>query len=213
MNGATLQQKVYYGYAKSAQYIGTAYTQYRPSGPSNPLQIALQTINASFNAEDMTYSKPRGYAKATWYALLDGTQAQVGDYLVGADGTFFIAAMQQIKPILAVQCNATLNFTRAQEQTQFGQVSNYEGTTAANETPLMTGFPASVLQGTKGEKGPVDLPGDARLPWWLILAPYVAGVTLQSNDLIADATGRRFIISSAELSPLGWRITAMQAKT
>jgi hypothetical protein len=92
-------------------------------------------------------------------------------------------------------------------------VTNYEGNTPDTQTPLATGWYASVLQGTKGEKNEVGLPGDVRNPWWLILLPQIPGVTLRTSDLVSDDIGRRYVISSAELTDLGWRLTAQQAQT
>lgn len=213
MDATKLQKKVYAGYAKAALRIGPAYNLYRPTTAISPLTNApVTTLNASFNAEDMTYGRPNKYGKPTWYCLVDGTQTQVGDYLINATQTFFIAAMQPILPILAVDCNRTINVLRPQQQTGLGAVG-YGGDTDANETPLMTGWPASVLQGTKGEKNEVNLPGDVRNPWWQILMPAFPGVVLQSADIITDDIGRRYIVSSAELTDLGWRMTAMSAQT
>lgn len=215
MDGPTLQGKIYQGYAKAAIRLGLPFAQYRPTQAVLPLsQPPLNpALLASFNAKDMKYGKAQDYAKATWYCLADGTQLQAGDYLVGAQRTFFIAAMQPLLPILAVDCNRTINVTRPQLQTQVGGVTNYEGTTAANETPLMTGWPASILQGTKGERGETTLPGDVRNAWWIILFPSIEGVTLRSGDIITDDIVRRYIISSAELTELGWRLTAQQGQT
>lgn len=213
MDAAFLQSKIYYGYGKSAQYIGPAYNLFRPTDPLNPFSGGpVTTLNASFNAQDMTYSRPNVYGKPLWYALVDGRQTMVGDYLSNADKTYFIAAMQETLPILAVDCNRTLNIFRPQQQTAAG-VNPYGGTIDANQTALMTGWPASVLQGTKGEKDGAVLPGDVRLPWWAILMPAFPGVTLLTADIITDDIDRRYIISSAELTDLGWRITAMQAQT
>lgn len=214
MDGPTLQSKLYYGYAKSAQYIGTAFAQYRPTSALNPTTGTPlnASLLASFNAKDMAYSKAQDFAKATWYCLADGTQLNVFDYLVG-EQTYYIAAMQPLLPILAVQCNEVLSITRPQLQTQVGGVTDYEGTVAANETPLMTAWPAAVIQGSKGEKGEVVLPGDVRNAWWAIMLPAASGVTLRSGDLIYSSLNRRYIISSAELTPLGWRITAQQGQT
>lgn len=213
-NAATIQRHIYRGYAISAQHLGTAYSQYRPTAADlTGLAPISTTLLASFNAEDMTYSKPNKYAKPTWYALVDGTQTQVGDYLIGAAGTFFIAAQQALLPILAVECNRVLSFARPQAQAQFGAVTNYEGNTPATQTPLATGWHASVLQGTKGEKNEVGLPSDTRTPWWAILLPSIPGVTLQTGDLISDDIGRRYVLSSVELTDLGYRCTAQQAQT
>lgn len=213
MDAATLQQKIYSGYAKAALRIGPAYNLFRPSSAINPFSNGpVTTLNASFNAEDMTYSRPNKYGKPTWFCLVDGTQTQVGNYLSNADKTYFIAAMQDTLPILAVECNRTLNIFRPQQQTAAG-VNPYGGTIDSNQTELMSGWPASVLQGTKGEKDGAVLPGDVRLPWWAILLPAYPGVTLLTADIITDDIDRRYIISSAELTDLGWRITAMQAQT
>ena len=161
----------------------------------------------------MKYGKPNKYGHPTWFGLFDGALTKPGDYLTNAsDGTFFIAAQQQALPILLVQCNRTINVLRPQQQAGVGALG-YGGDTAANETTLMTAWPASVLQGTKGEKGDAILPGDVRSPWWAILLPAYPGVTLRAADIITDELSRRYVISSAELSDLGWRITAMQAVT
>jgi hypothetical protein len=214
MDGATLQSRLYKGYAQVAKRIGNAFTLYRPtSADMSAAQIVATNLLASLNAEDMTYRRPNKYGKPTWYAVMDGSQTQVGDYLIGDTGKFFVAAQQPLLPILVVECNRTINVSRPHTQTQFGAVTDYEGTTAANETPLMTGWPASVLQGTKGEKGGVALPGDVRDAWWAILLPQAPGVVLRSGDIITDDLSRRYIISSAELTDLGWRLTAQQGQT
>lgn len=213
MDSTKIQSRVWKGYGKAAKYIGPAYNLYRPIFAVNPFSNGpVATLNASFNAEDMTYGRPNKYGKPTWFCLVDGSQVLVGDYLINATQTFFIAAMQPILPILAVDCNRTVNVLRPQQQTGVGAVG-YGGDTDANETALMTGWPASVLQGTKGEKNEVNLPGDVRNPWWQMLMPAFPGVVLQSADIVTDDIGRRYIISSAELTDLGWRCTMMSAQT
>lgn len=214
MDGATLQAKAYYGYAKSAQYIGTAFAQYRPTAADNPTTGTPinPSLLASFNAKDMKYGKAQDFAKATWYCLADGTQLQVFDYLVG-ERTFYIAAMQPLLPILAVECNRTVNVMQPQIQgPNVGGITDYEGTDKANETAMMVGWPASILTGTKGEKGEVSLPGDVRNPWWKILIPFFPGVTIRAGWIIEDDLNRRHIISSAELTELGWNIVAQQGQ-
>jgi hypothetical protein len=169
----------------------------------------LFSLPVSLNAEDMKYGKPNKYGKATWYALVDGTNLEVGDYFVGPQGTFLIAALQSLLPILVVECNRTVSIFRPQAQTGLG-LGPYGGNTDATETLLISGRPCSILQGTKGEKSDSNLPGDTRSPWWAILMPY-AGVDITFDDVIVDDLGRRYIVSSPERSDLGWRITAMSA--
>lgn len=212
MDAAALRSKIYGGYAKAATRIGQSYIHYRPTAALTPLSTALPSIFASFNAEDFTYGRPNKYGKPTWFGVFDGGLTAVGDYLVGPEGTFFIAAQQIHLPILCVECNRTIKIMRPQQQTGVGAVG-YGGDIAANETVLMSGWPASVLQGTKGEKGDSVLPGDTRNPWWSILLPSFAGVTIRSRDVITDDLNRRYVVSSAELTDLGYRLTAMQELT
>jgi hypothetical protein len=176
----------------------------------------LFTLPVSLNAEDMKYSRPNKYGKATWYALFDGSQVNVGDYFVGPEGTFFVAAMQALLPILVVQCNRTISLYKPQAQSGTGLVG-YGGTTATgdSDTPptvrlLAQGLPCSILQGTKGEKSEANLPGDTRSPWWQMLMPD-NGLTINIDDVVTDDLGRRYIVSSPEKTDLGHRITLMSA--
>ncbi len=215
MDGATLQARIYSGYAKAALRIGTTFSLYRPTTATNPIATPtlLGALLASFNAMDMKYGKPNPYGKPMWYCLADGSQLQEGDYLVSADMTYFIAAMQPLLPILAVDCNRVVTAFRPQQQTGVGAVG-YGGNTAQNETVLASGFPASILQGTKGERGDTKLPGDVRNPWWTILLPNIpGGVVMRTDDVLTDDLGRRYTISSAEQTDLGWRLTALETET
>ena len=214
MDAATIQARIYAGYAKVALRIGFSADQYRPATALNPTAIGnkLRSIPASFNAEDMTYSKPNKYGKATWFGLFDGRLTAPGDYLKNTqDGTFFIAAQQTNLPILLVSCNAVVDIHRPQQQSGVGTLS-YGGNTAATESALMAQWPCSILQSGKGDKD-LLLPGDVKSPQWSILLPYFAGVTLRTADIILDNLARRYIVNSAELTDLGWRITAAQAQT
>lgn len=212
MDATTLQSRIYAGYAQAAKRLGLTYAQYRPASAANPLAVQQGTLLAALNAEDMTYGKPNRYGNPVWYGLFDGRLTQAGDYLVGPGGTFFIASQQLHLPIQCVECNRTVSFFRPQQQVLDGE-NPYGGTTDENQTPLMVGWPASVLQGTKGDKDGAVLPGDVRMPWWSILLPAFPGVLLKSADIITDDIDRRYVISSAELTDLGWRLTAMQALT
>ena len=216
MDGPTVQARIYEGYAKAAIRVGLPCGQYRPTSaltaaiaPGNLLQI----LPASFNAQDMGYGKAQGYGKATWYCLADGTQLAPGDYLVRPDGrAFFISAMQPLLPIFAVECNRTVNVLRPQQQAGVG-AQGYGGDTVGAETPLVTQFPASILVGAKSDRSLVNLPGDVRNPSWNVLLPALpGGVYLRNEDIITDDQARRYVISSAELTELGWRINAPQAE-
>lgn len=211
MDGTTLQAKIYKGYGQAAQRIGFPYQQFRATSANNPLlTTALQTLPASFTT-NFAYNAPNKYGQATWLGLFDARTTAPGDYLVGPGGTFFVAAMQATLPIYCVQTNRVVSVLRVGMDSGVGAVS-YGGDTPGTEVPIMQGWPASVLQGTKGEANEVKLPGDVRTPWWAILMPAWPGVILRTSDIILDELGRKYVVSSAELTDMGWRMTAMQAQ-
>ena len=237
---ATIQSKIWLGYGKAAKVLGTPYSFYHqiiPSymltsdghrmqlvdgsgdmvesgslipGSSPLLGTAYQSVNVSLNAEDMKYQRPNKWGKPSWYALFDATGAKAGDYFVGAQGTFFVAGLQPLLPILAVECNRSVTVLRSQVITQVG-ASSYSGKTETNEISLMENWPCSILQGPKGEKDEVNLPGDTRSPWWVVLLPYYSGCRIKTSDVLEDDIGRRLTCSSVEQTDLGYKITAQQA--
>jgi hypothetical protein len=229
MNGATIQSRIWKGYGKAALFIGSTYRFYRPVNSTTPADLFdapdgdwdggeiwdqpgnfLASLPVSLNAEDMKYSRPNKYGKATWYALVDGTSLQPGDYFFGAQGMFFIAALQPLLPILVVECNRVISVKRPQTQSGTGLIGNYGGNTADTETAFIAGRPCSILQGTKGEKSETSLPGDTRTPWWTVLLPDT-GTMISPDDIIVDDLDQRYVVSSNERTDLGWRLTAMIA--
>jgi len=211
MDGTKLQSKIYIGYGKAAKRIGFDYQQFRATSASNPLSTtALQVLPVSFTT-NFSYSAPNKYGKADWLGLFDAREFAVGDFLVGRQGTFFIAAMQDTLPILCVQANRTVDVLRVGMDPGVG-LGGWAGDRRAGEVAIMQGWPASVLQGTKGETNEAKLPQDVKTPWWSILMPAWPGVVFRTSDIIRDELDRKYVISSAELTDMGWRITAMQAQ-
>ncbi len=212
MDGSRIQSLVNRGYALSAQRVGLPHTQFRPSGPGNPLAAAnlLATLSAAFSVDNYRFGRPSDYGKPEHQALVDGSQLLVGDYLVGPAGTYFIAALDPLVPILAISCNTILNVRHPAAPASTGLVG-YGGDVASAETVVMTGWPSSLLEGTKGEKPDSGLPGDARAAWYQVLMPAAVGVSILPYDILIDAAAHRYKVSSAELTSKGWRLTAMYA--
>ena len=202
MNGTRLQAKVYAGQGKAASRIGQPFDVYRPGfisspdpiNPISPWNKAVAALQAHFTSNG-GYMAPNSYGKATWQAMLDGSQVNVGDYLVGTDGTdYFIAAKQPLLPILAVGCNRVLSLTQG-------------GT-----SPVAVGWPASVLiESTRGNAPLEDIAGNPSTPHWRALMPAVAGITPSVADLVTDDLLRAYFVTAAELTDLGWRLSMQES--
>ena len=197
----------------TAQVLGSPYQQFRPTGANNPTSGSpLATIPAWLTADQAGKgTRAQGYGKPVWYSMHDPAVTQVGDYLIGPLGTFFIASQDAPMPFQAIECNKTLSLSRPGAASP--GAGYYGGGAAQTITPLASAWPASVLQGTKGEKGDVQLPGDTRLAWVVILLPVIPGVQIVMGDWLVsdDATPQTYTVSSSELTALGWRITASSA--
>ena len=94
MDGAIVQQKIQYGYAKCATKIGAPFLIYRSKNPINPIVtnniIGVLPCSANSSWEYMTTQK---FGKVIWNMIIDTqlnspVHAQVGDYLVPTPGFF-----------------------------------------------------------------------------------------------------------------------------
>jgi hypothetical protein len=225
---ALIRAKVNYGLGKAGAILGYPVAQYRPTGPTNPISGSpLSTIMADFdNHPSLDFTAEVTFAKFQFYLLGDPTNLLPGDYLVGqgadqsGQDTFFVSACGGVEPAACVRCNRVVSFLRDAAvpagQAGAGYIgrSGNGGTQRSNKPAFLTGWPASVLQGTKGNVGNAGLPEDVRSPWVAILMPILpAGLTIKANDQMIDDLGVVHTVSSVELSPLGWRLTAEYALT
>lgn len=213
-----IANKIWKGIGKAANKIGFPTVVYRPLTAFDPIDdpnIATRTP-ASF-ALDANYLATNNYGKAVWRVLVDGTKVRVGDYLVTTlpDGvkTFFIIQRHPDLPIACVLCNSLISVTRAKQLNAAG-ANDYMGNTKAGETAVMTEWPASLLEGRIGREE-VKLPGDVGDPTFRVLLPAFPGLEIKSRDILTEVgisnPPRRFVVISAEISELGWRMTASQA--
>lgn len=222
MDGATLQKKIWAGYGKAASRLGMLNDLFRPIGAVNPLasDTKIQSLLASFNAQDWTYIKPNKYGNPLWYGLFDATPTRQGDYLVGPQGTFFIAEQQLHLSILMVECNRTVALLRAAAPANATGSQPYGGACITENTAALgglnslgnvtTGWPASVLIGGRSS-GATLLPMSAKNAGWQILLPASVPVTIHAGDVLLDDLGRRYITEACELTDAGWRINAKEA--
>ena len=211
MHVGRLQDLIARGLGAAARHIGAQYDAFRPVGVANPLAPENRYLRLPIAFTDETFGlrRPVPYGKATWSAIFDTAYTRPGDYLTGPSGTFFVAAQQSLLPVLCVLADRLIMISRPAAPAAAG-VNAYGGLLATTATPVLTAWPASILFAGSGSPG--DLPGDANTPSWTVLLPTTPAL-LRPADLITDDTGKSYVIGSAELTALGWRILAKQAAT
>lgn len=210
MDGDLIQQKIYSGLAKASQRLGRSHLHYRPALALNPIGEAslVGTVLATFTPGGGWYafSNSSGPDNRKFHALLDGSLVNVGDYLVHAEGTFFIAEKLHIAPILAYRCNATVSLRRPGQPASPG-LNSYGGDIVSQETVLASGWPVARLLGGKGPSG--ELPSDPTTPGVMFSLPAIPGVQIEPGDVFMDEWGQRFHVRGAVFSTI-WSVIAGQ---
>lgn len=213
VNLTLLQTRIDHGNGIVASVLGEPVQLYRPVAGQTAIvpDTMIGLIQARFDpSADLSARKPNLYGHPAWIAAIDRTSTgtAVGDYLVAAAGTYFIVEQQALVPTACVLTNRTVSVYRPASAGTGSAF--YFGNDANNGdgTLLLNAFPCSLLQGTKGERDPDNLPQSARQPWCAILLPVTPGVTIDPSDLIIDDLGHRWTVSNVEISALGSRITA-----
>jgi len=210
MDAHQLTAKVNQGSGKAAKRLGGTARHYRAASPFSPLDAQpLQQLSASFTT-DYGYMRAARFGEATRIGIFDAAGFEVGDILVSTEGTFYVAAMPLLQPILCVRAERLVTIRRTTQSGSDAGLQDYGGTTAANEKLIMSGWPASILLSRIGEHSPLQLPGEMRRAWHCILMPVFRGVSLHAGDFVTDDAGHRFVISGTELTEMGWRLTALQ---
>ncbi|MFD2271406.1 hypothetical protein ACFS07_10400 [Undibacterium arcticum] len=70
MDGATIQARVYAGYAKAAQVIGLTFSLYRPLSASAPLGNLVGTLKAALDSgPGYQFKAPNEYGDPTWFCV------------------------------------------------------------------------------------------------------------------------------------------------
>ncbi|MEJ0016757.1 MAG: hypothetical protein WDN25_09335 [Acetobacteraceae bacterium] len=198
----------------AARALGADTDAYRPVGTARPLAMANRflRLRAAFTAPDGKFARPNTYGDALWHGVFDAAYTRPGDYLVQQPSIWFIAAQQRLLPVLCVQTNRIVSFSRPAAPSSTG-INEYGGATTATNDLLLEDWPASVLGATGGGRTETDLPGDGSVPTWTVLLPATPGLVLRPSDLMSDDLGRNAVVAAAELSGLGWRVTVKQATT
>ena len=213
MDADTIAARCRYGYGKAATKLGRPCAVYRPIDPLSAAisQAALigNTIAAFDTVPTFSFQNTTKFKNRIFYGLMDATLLQVGDYLVCAGLTYFVATIDDIPAPMVVRCDRSLTVSRPGAQTPGSGF--YGGDLTASETPIITSWPAALLPGTKGEKGDTNLPGDVRLPWVQVLMPVTVPQILFADVLLDDLPSPyRYIVSQVVATPLGVEITATQ---
>jgi len=209
MDAQQLAAKVNQGNGKAAKRLGGTARHYRAVSPFSPLDAQpLRELSASFTT-DYGYMRAARFGQAIRLGIFDAAGFETGDILVSTEGTFYVAAMPLLQPILCVRAERLVSVRRTAQAGSDSGLQDYGGTTAASEKLILSDWPASILLSRGGEHSALKLPGETRSAWHNILMPAFRGLSLHAGDFVTDEAGQRYVVSGTELTDMGWRLTAL----
>jgi hypothetical protein len=214
VSAVTINNKVNYGFAKAAAALGFPYSWYRPGTvPGIPIQDGnlLGTVTAYITTDaSLKSTVPPENNKPIWFGAYDTTLTQPGDYLVGQQGTYFIATEFLPSPPSLVYCNANLTVQRdggstPSPQARFGSL--------LNPTILAQDFPGWLMSAERRTTPELAMPGDVPLPSANIMLPVSVTSEILRGDIILDigTTTQTYNVQSADLLFAAWNIVALQS--
>jgi hypothetical protein len=215
---AAIQTKVNRGLGIVATAAGVGCEWYRASSACSPIsgENWMGRLQLLFDtAPDLMQRTPRRRDKPEeWFGAFDTTGVSVGDYLTTPNSeTLFVAAIDPFRPVRLVLCNHTVDIRQPAVKVGFGAIGGYGGDTRAAETVLASRWPCAIVQGSKVETGDTRLPSDVKLPWSIALLPAIPCVVLRNDLILVDDLNYRHVVSQAELTSLGWRLSVVLETT
>lgn len=187
---------------------------FRPREAVDPLNATNRFLRlpASFEPAHGGFSGANSFGEVTWHGIFDASYTRPGDYLVLGTRRYFIASQEPLCPVLCILTNRTISVTRPSAQTNVA-ANPYGGYTAAGTVTMMERWPVSMLAERKSGGTTTGLPTDQTALYLNILMPFWPDVILLSGDLVSDDLGRTATVNGAELTELGWRLSAKLATT
>lgn len=209
--GVRRQDTISRGLGSAARAIGLTTDALRPSGYASPVAQANRFLRLPTAFADIRgrFARPIGYGEALRYGIFDTAYTRPGDYLVRADATWFIAGQPHLLPALCVLTNRVVDILRPSAPAGQG-IAGYSGVDRDALAAVLSAWPASVLGAAGGGRDEADLQAGSQVPVWTVLLPAIKGRVILPADLVRDDLGRVASVSGAELTELGWRITARQ---
>ena len=201
MDGPTLQRKVFLGYGKAATRIGFPCTVYRSSSmlaPIVPANIFASNLYASFTPtlNFQKYNKPH---VPDWIGIVDATSLQIGDWLVGPSGTFYLADIQESLPLPFIQCVYQVSIVRPAYSTS--------GPTEELEVTIASNLPVFGFSMKSGVQRPSAFPSasetKAAIPGRLFYVNTRTIGAVQKDDVVIDEVSNRYIVDAAVFTSFG----------
>lgn len=193
MKADLIAERLAHGYAKAADILGANGSQYRPSSGIDPMATLYAQPMLAFDVSaGFSFQRPAGWGNVMEYVLTDNREdTQVGDILACGGRTFFVVAVEALRPPLCVACDRTV------------QVSNVSGTSGN----VVEECPAAILMRARGQGSDSGIPSSTSPGGFVMYLPLLPDVVLQPYMTVTTDLDTAYTIEAAEMSGWGLRCT------
>ena len=204
MDALELQDKIARGMGVAARKLGSACIVYRPKTWTSPLDDRNRVIKL-FAAFEPESSAAFGSARLQplWQGVFDCSYTKPGDYIVGADSTYFVGAQNLAQPVWCVMTNRRVTFMRPGLSSQGG----YSGLYSSCGETVIADWPAALFESGGSAKG--GKVGSSGLASLTLLLPRLPAAP-QIADVVNDDTGSTYVVDTTEQGSLGWHLLVRQ---
>jgi len=150
------------------------------------------------------FTSPAKYQTQLWQVEIDGSQVQVGDFLVQGTDRYVIVEEIPLLPMLALYVPRTVTISRPTAPSGVGAVGYAEPTL----TTVATNVPCAIEVKKEVGSQPAKLPGDiTRRTYWTVGLFAPLG-TVHDRDVLTDDLGQRYQVTADDWTPLGYQLLA-----
>jgi hypothetical protein len=206
MDGYAIQDRLSKAWGIVARQVGQPYIVYKPSSNSYPVTSSNRVIKLSASFSPVKVGAPGvlGYGGVLWRGTFDSIYTSAGFYLVGPNATFFVASQWPLRPVQCIRTTDTITISR----TAVTPAGAYSGFVTELAEQIIVAWPACLTANSAHIGGALP---EARFGNWTAYLPLLPAAPLVA-DVLTDLQGRSFVISSAQLTSLGWRLSMRQVE-
>ncbi|QDH16788.1 hypothetical protein [Swingsia samuiensis] len=190
--------RIAHGHRKIARQLGKKATQYRPLGPLSLMgEVYASIMMVHDMTPDFSFTRIPLWGNVTEYMLTDHMDdIALGDIILCDKETFFVASINDYRPLLCVVCNQTVC---VEQSDGFGE-------------RIITDCPISIFETGKGEGVGNGIPGELKPTQFLGYFPHICNDFLKPYMVVIMKDGSSYTISTVEKSQFGTRclMTAQQ---
>ncbi|MBS4075818.1 hypothetical protein KGY14_11515 [Ameyamaea chiangmaiensis] len=178
------------GRARLAAVLGASAVHYRPVSSSAPTDTPYGSCTLVVsNHADFMFKKPSTWSDPFRYGVGDSDDIQLGDIFTIGSAMWFVAGVDDLSPMLLVECNHVVSYFPSGSTTAVGE-----------------GWPCAMVLRARGDRSQSGTPGALTPGQFVLYSPAIPGVDVSPYMIVQSDDETSYIVDSVERTSSGWRL-------